>query len=371
MPSRLSSPPVMLPSWFSHLTPSAWRFHRAVAAHRAGHVPGRFTPMPAEAPPMPAREPLRIHVWTPRLLPSAFIHVGHVLPQLRAQAAAMGCPWQITSGTRLPEGAVDWLLCLKAVPPEAGCPVGRTVLLVNDDAHRIWGRLGRFGHVVSVSSPVLASLLGAVHPRAWFVEETEPPEQIEQGGRALEQGPPSARPSLLMWHGMRGSLDGLRGLRPVLEAFARETGVELAVVTDLPAGTERWGSLRVRYVPWSAGALAATAAQARAGIVPARPTVADSYLKSGGRQRCLFALGCPAMGDARSPDVSVFSEACGAPASRTRDEWLAALRQLWRDPARLDEIARRGHALVRDRYSATRTAAQWLWFFSGGAEGRL
>lgn len=281
----------------------------------------------------------------------------------------MSCPWQITSGSRLPDAPVDWLLCLKAVPPKGRCPVERTVLLVNDDTHRVWGRLQRFGHVVSVSSPVLASLLGTVHPRAWFVEETEPPEFIALGGRALEQRPPSVRPPLLVWHGMRGSLDGLNWLRPVLEAFAQEDVAELAIVTDLRAATEKWGSLRVRYVPWSGQALAETSAQARLGIVPARPTVADSYLKSAGRQRCLFALGCPAIGDIRSPDVVAFSKECGLPACHTAEEWLSALRQLWRQPALLDEIGCCGHALIRDRYTTVRTAAQWFWFFSGGAEG--
>ncbi|MFA5193507.1 MAG: glycosyltransferase, partial [Verrucomicrobiia bacterium] len=285
-------------------------------------------------------------------------------PLLREQAAALGLPWQITSGDRLPETPVDWLLCLKSVPPARFCPVERTMLLVPDDADRVWGRLQRFGHVVSVTSQTLASLLGAVHPRAWFMDETESPEWIEHGRRALGEASPSVRPPLLLWHGTDKSLDGLRTVRPVLEAFACETDVELVVLTDHAARMERWGRLPVRHVAWSPEALVALAAQARLSIAPARPTLADSYLKNAGRVRRLFAAGCPAIGDARVADVVEFSKACGAPIAQTHEQWLAALRQLWHEPARLDEIARSGHALICERYSTVRTAAQWLWFFS-------
>jgi hypothetical protein len=177
------------------------------------------------------------------------------------------------------------------------------------------------------------------------------------------KGVPLAR-TLILWHGNRRSLDGLYTLRPVLEAFAREEPVELAVLTDGRAQTERWGPLRVHRAAWSQEALADLAAQARLSVVPARPALADSYLKSAGRVRRLFAAGCPAIGDSRVQDVVEFGRACGAPVAKTGDEWLAAIRKLWHEPERLDEVARRGNALVRERYSTCRTAAQWIWFFS-------
>ncbi|MEW6669109.1 MAG: glycosyltransferase [Thermodesulfobacteriota bacterium] len=350
-------------SWLTRLLPAALRFRQALAAHYAGRLSGRFTPIPAGRPDAPNRQPLTIYFWTPHPWFSAVIHVDRVLPRLREQASELGLPWRIVSGHRLPEGPVDWLLCLKEVPPAGFCPVEHTVLLLPDDAGRVWGRLQRFGHVVSVTSGTLASLLGAVHPRVWFMEETEAPEWIERGRRALGQSPPSNRAPLLLWHGARESLDGLRLLRPVLEMFARETRVELAVLTDGATKTEQWGSLLVRHVAWSPEALAALAAQARLGVVPARPTLADSYLKSAGRLRRLFAAGCPAIGDSRVMDVAEFSRACGAPVAQTSDEWLAAIRQLWYDPARLDEIARCGHKRVGMYYTTDRTAAQWIWFF--------
>lgn len=361
----------MIRSLLARFSPTTRRFRQALQAHRDGRSQGRFTPMPAQMPATPLRRRLGIHFWAPKLQPSTFIHIEQVVPHLRRQARDAGLDWRITSGAALPEAPVDWLCCLKAVPPRSICSPAHTVLLINDDADRFWGHLDRFGHVVSVSSPVLASLLGTVHRRVWFVEETEPEPRIEAGALAVERCPPSARPPVLMWHGLRGSLDGLYRLRPVLETFARDVAVELAIVTDLKAMTKRWGSLKLRYVPWSVDALAATAAQARAGIVPARPTIADSYLKSAGRLRCLFALGCPAVGDARSPDVVAFSNACNLPAAHTGNQWLEALCGLWNNPLRLDEIARRGHALVSQRYATARTATQWLWFFSGGAEQPL
>jgi len=353
---------------FERFLPAALRFRRALAAHHAGRLAGCFTTVADKAQFGPPSRPLRIHFWTPHSWGSSAVHVERVLPDLRAQAAALDLSWHVTSGAELPPEPVDWLLCLKAVPPRGTCPSERTVLLLNDAAHRVWGHLGRFGHIVVVSSPALASLVGTAHPRVWFIEETEPAEAIAQGRRALDQAPPSTRAPVLLWHGESESLDGLTLLRDVLEAFARETDAEIAIVTNRAEGTEQWGALRVRYVAWSPEALATMAAKARLGIVPARPTLADSYLKSAGRLRRLLSLGCPAIGDARSPDVAEFSKACQLPAAKTSAEWLAALRQLWHDPVRLDEVAGRGHSLVSQQYSVARTSMQWLWFFAGGAE---
>lgn len=360
----------VLRSWSDRLLPARLRYRRALTAHHAGDLTGSFTEVPADRPGAFSTEPQSIHFWTPHAWPSTAIHVDRVLQHLRVEAEALGLRWRVTNGPDLPQQPVDWLLCLKTVPPPPRTGAKeRTVLLLNDDADRLWGQLGRFDHVVVVSSPVLAALVGSVHPHVWFVEETEPVVTIAQGDNALDRLPPSQRAPVLLWHGTKESLDGLLPLREVLDAFAQETGAALSIVTNRPAATEQWGALRVRYLPWSPQVLAAEAAQARLGIVPARPPLADSYLKSAGRLRCLLALGCPAIGDARSPDVVAFSAACDLPTANTGAEWLAALRQLWGDPSRLDAVARRGHALVRERYSAARTARQWLWFFAAaGAE---
>ncbi|PKN63210.1 MAG: hypothetical protein CVU57_20090 [Deltaproteobacteria bacterium HGW-Deltaproteobacteria-15] len=351
-------------SWLSRFLPAALRFRQALAAHYRGKLAGRFTSIPAAMPEALNRRPMTIYFWTPHPWFSTVIHVDQVLPALRNRAAELHLPWRILSGDRLPEAPVDWLLCLKKVPLAGFCPVEHTVLLLPDDADRVWGRLHRFGHVVSVTSRTLASLLGTVHPRVWFLEETESQEWIERGRRAIDETPPSSRMPMLLWHGTRESLEGLMRLRAELETFARETSVELVVLTSGKAQEEQWGHLRVRRMTWSPEALAALAAQARMGVVPARPTIADSYLKNGGRVRRLFAAGCPAIGDARVADVVEFSKACGAPVAQGGEEWLAAIRRLWQDPQRLDEIARSGHTLVQERYSTDRTAAQWIWFFS-------
>jgi hypothetical protein len=359
----------VLRSCFDRLLPAPFRYRRLLTAHHAGDRTGSFTAMPTEMPSAPNTEPLSIHFWTPHAWPSTAIHVGRVIEPLRAEAAALGLRWYITDGPNLPQQPVDWLLCLKTVAPRRTGANERTVLLLNDDADRLWDRLRRFDHVVVVSSPVLASLVGCVHPHVWYVEETEPVAAITEGANALERLPPSQRAPVLLWHGTKESLDGLLPLRDVLDAFAQDTGATLSIVTNLAETTEQWGAMRVRYIPWSPEALGTEAAQARLGIVPARPHLADSYLKSAGRLRCLLALGCPAIGDARSPDVVAFSAACGLPTAHTDAEWLAALRALWRDPSRLDAAARRGHALVRERYSADRTARQWLWFFGAAGTG--
>ena len=343
--------------------PGQRRFHRALAAHHAGNLTGQFLATPADLPRrVNTQEQLSIHFWTPHAWPSTVIHVDRILPQLRLEASGLGLQWKITSGPELPRHPVDWLICLKAVPPSRN-HAAQTVLLFPDDADRVWRQLQRFDHIIVPSSPVLASLIGSQHQRVWFMEETEAIDAIALGESAIEQLPPSKRTPILLWHGLREGLDGLFPLRDTLDAFAQKTDTKLVVVTNRAETTEQWGALSVRYVAWSPQTLAAMASQARLGIVPARPTLANSYLKSAGRVRRLFALGCPAIGDARSPDVVDFSRACDVPSATTPAEWLTALRQLWREPARLDEAVRCGHALVRERYSAPRTARQWISFF--------
>lgn len=354
----------MLRSWFDHVLPARVRYGRALAEHHAGRARSAFRSVRAEPPSGLDAPPLSIFFWTPHPWPSTDIHVGRVLPHLRALVSALGLPWRVGSGADLPREAVDWLLCMKAIPPSRPYAVERTVLMINDDADRIWHGLARFDHVVSVSSPVLASLIAGAHPRVWFIEESEADDAIAQGKQALKQRPPSQRKPLLLWNGTKESLEGLLPLREVLEAFAAETGARLSIVTNRPEGSEQWGALPVRHFAWSPQVLAEQAAQARTGIVPARPTVADSYLKSAGRLRCFYALGCPGIGDARSPDVAAFSNACDIPSAASPAEWLTALRQLWSDPVRLDAAATRGHALVSERFAASRTARQWLWFFA-------
>jgi hypothetical protein len=356
--------PTTLRTWFDHSIAGRIRFHRALTAHRAGRRAGHFSPMSTQAPERPSTKPLLIHFWTPFSWGSTVVHVDRMLPSLRQQAGALGLQWRITNGPDLPREPVDWLLCLKAVPPDQSASRTRTVLLLNDAADRLWSQLGHFDHIVVVSSPILASLVASVHPRVWFVEETETRDDIARGVHALSHLAPSKRAPNLLWHGEWESLDGLYPLRGALEAFSRETGATLWIVTNRSQGTEQWGPLRVHYLLWSPETLAIASAQARLGIVPARPTLADSYLKSAGRVRRLYALGCPAIGDARSPDVLAFSEACGAPSASMPAQWLSALSQIWNDRTRLDAVARRGHAVVKDKYCAERTAAQWLWFFS-------
>lgn len=354
----------MLRSWFDHVLPARVRYRRALAEHHAGRARSAFRSVSDEPSSGVKAAPLSIYFWTPHPWPSTEIHIGRVLPHLRAQVSALGLPWHIASGADLPREAVDWLLCMKAIPPSRRYAGERTVLMINDDADRIWRGLTHFDHVVSVSSPALASLIAGAHPRVWFIEETEADDAIAQGQQALKRRPPSQRTPLLLWHGTKESLDGLLPLREVLDAFAAETGAALSVVTNRPAEGERWGAMAVRYFAWSPPVLAEQAAQARTGLAPARPMVADSYLKSAGRLRYFYALGCPGIGDARSPDVVAFSKECGIPSASSPAEWLTALRQLWGDPARLDAAAVRGHTLVRERFAASRTARQWLWFFA-------
>jgi len=73
---------------------------------------------------------------------------------------------------------------------------------------------------------------------------------------------------------------------------------------------EHW---RVRYISWSEERWSRPRHKL-ALIVPARPPLGRLGISNppGGSVAC-SPLGCPQFGDARSPDVVAFSEACGLP----------------------------------------------------------
>ena len=173
--------------WFTRLLPAALQFRQALTAHHAGRLAGRFTLMPAETPRAPDRKPLRIHFWTPYSWSSTAIHVERVMPELRGQAIAADLPWRIAFGPRLPQTPVDWLLCLKAVPPKGLCPAERTVLLLTTTRIASGG-----GWTVSVTS---FRFLLRCWPRCWglFTRACGLPRRRNPQTPFSVAKPPSAR----------------------------------------------------------------------------------------------------------------------------------------------------------------------------------
>lgn len=336
------------------------RFHLALYATRLLPLP-RLPQPPPKPPEHPIVGARRIFYWTPADTAGANVIVHDIMPALHAAAARHAPDWSITAGESLPDGKFDALISFKAVPPvDARLRASQSILLICDQAEVFWQDIPAFDSVVATSSETFAALVRRRHPRVAFIPESEPLDYIECGAVNLRL-PPSQRPRELIWHGGHYSLGALLRLRPQLERWAKGREAALHIITGgAPASEERWGELRVQNSPWSKAHLKKVAARARLGFIPARPSLKNSWLKPASRVRCLFALGVPALGDSRVPDVCHFATACQAPVARSDGEWILRLEELWNAPTELDALAVRGHRAVADGWSANQTAFRWL-----------
>lgn len=336
------------------------RFHLALYRTRLLPLP-RLPQPPAMPPERPIPGTRRVCFWTPDDTAGANVIVHDIMPALRSAAAQHAPGWTITAGQTIPEGQLDALICFKAVPsPEARLRASQSILLICDQAEVFWRDIPGFDSVVATSAEPFAALLSRRHTRVTFIPESEPLDYIESGATNLRLTP-SQRPPELVWHGGHYSLGALLGIRPQLERWAKGREAILHIISGgAPASEERWGELRVHRSPWSKAHLKQVATRVRLGIIPARPSLKNSWLKPASRVRCLYALGVPAIGDSRVPDVCHFAAACRAPIAGTDAEWLLRLEELWNDPTELDALAVRGHRAVADGWSANQTAFRWL-----------
>ena len=308
----------------------------------------------------------RVFFWTPATTAGAQVIVHDIVPEIRRVVAERGLPWEVDYVAEIPAGAIDDLVCFKAVP-DAGQRgrSKRVIMLICDQADVFWRDLPLFDAVVATSSRPFARLVSARHPRVSFIGESEPEALIAWGAERL--GGDFAGRRELLWHGGAYSQNALLDLRSMLGELDLGPDARLHVVSGREAErTERWGRLAVRYSPWSIENLQAAAATARLGIVPARASLKSSWLKPASRVRRLFALGVPAIGDRRVPDVECFMAEFGGPVAAGVAEWRSVIRQCWSDEDGLRELAQRGHAAVAMGHSASRTARQWLNFLAAG-----
>ncbi len=339
------------------------RFYSALYAARLGFGRGGFAEIDKQ--PLSSAESapqgLRIHFWAPLPSPGANVIVHDMLPTLRDEIAQAGLDWVVTASEELPVTPVDWLVCFKAVPDRCkivGRP--RKVFLICDMKHYFWDGLKRFDSVVVAPSRTMAAMLGFGHREVSFLGESEPLDYVAWGEGNLKT-PPAERGNVLMWHGGKWSLPPLLEMRPALERFAATRDVELHVVSGQDeAREEAWGELTVKFLPWSKKQLFASASRARLGFVPAKSSVRLSWLKPASRVRCLYALGVPAIGDLRAPDVVEFLGEFGGPLAGDARAWSRQLATMWDAPEALRDLAIAGHEAVRDRHSTVQTARLWL-----------
>ncbi|MBI3881372.1 MAG: glycosyltransferase family 1 protein [Verrucomicrobia bacterium] len=310
---------------------------------------------------------LKIFFWAPTLTPGVELIIHDILPDLRREIAAAGLNWDVRVGEELPTDAVDWLISFKAVP-DAARVVGqpRQVLLICDIVAYFWEHRVEFDAIVCTSSRTLAAFFANGHRNVTFIGEAEAPEFVEPG-RANLARTPGERGPVLMWHGGPYSMDALLEIRPQLERLAATREMELHLVSgQKPASEENWGRLKVKRLPWSKEQLVRTAAIARLGLAPARASLRASWVKPGSRIRRLYALGVPAIGDARVPDAAQFLGEFGGPVACNSAEWEKLLGELWDAPEKLRALAAAGQRAVTERHSTHQTAWQWMRYFAEG-----
>jgi hypothetical protein len=308
---------------------------------------------------------LRVHFWTPGVTAGSMFIVDNVMPRIQAEADRLNFKWTVTQGPDLPKHEVDRLICFKATPPAhkiVGNP--QKIMLICDQAEVHWKDLPTFDEIVTTSSKPFARVVAWRHAKVFFISEFEPDEHLAFGEENLATSV-ADRENVLLWHGGKHSLMALEAMRPVLESWARTNSARLHVVCGPePERRENWGPLEVCFFPWSPEQMRRSAKVARLGIVPAKRRLKLSWLKPASRVRCLYALGVPAIGDRRAPDVQEFNKPFGGPSASGHPQWRSQLQKLWNDPAELQRLATAGHVQVQKSGTAEIAARKWIRFLA-------
>lgn len=305
---------------------------------------------------------LKIFFWIPENTSGSRIIVEDIYSDLVKALNDNYLDWDVSISRTLPSSVVDYLICFKAIPDIkiiSGSP--KLIMLICDQAEIFWDDLPKFDALIATSSIAFAKLIANKNKNVYFIGESESHKNIAIGGENLAT-PPSSRPPNLMWHGGEYSLKSLYDLRPVLEDFASRHNVNLQIVSGntLPQQYQ-WGKLNVTHLPWSINTILETAKKSRLGIIPSRGALRTSFLKPASRVRCLYALGVPAIGDQRVPDVVDFMSEFKGPMAKTHDEWLYSIEKIWNSKD-IDSLAQKGWNVVDKKYSSKHTANQWINF---------
>ncbi|MBG88489.1 MAG: hypothetical protein CMO80_16535 [Verrucomicrobiales bacterium] len=345
------------------------RFYLSLYLSRAGVRNGRFTELSGrlESPDAYGSKGRRVFFWTPSATAGARVIVHDVLPGIISKVNDLGLDWEVSAGATVPDGKLDDLICFKAVPDaDQRTRSGRVVMLICDQADAYWPHLSSYDALVATSSHPFAQLVALRNPNTFYIGESEPPELVDAGVDLLKDIDFTPRRHLV-WHGGAYSLGALRDLQPVLSKMDFGSDAALRIVSGTgPERSEQWGRLKVDYIPWAVESLQRVAATARLGLVPARPSLKNSWLKPASRVRRLFGMGVPAIGDGRVPDVKKFMEHFDGPLAANTTQWASTIKQLWNSPETLANLAKAGHEVVKEHYTTRRTAVQWLNFLRQG-----
>jgi glycosyltransferase involved in cell wall biosynthesis len=286
-----------------------------------------------------------------------------MLSELQKKLKLLSLPWDVSFSNNYPEEEVDYLICFKSQPPKNLIGNPRIILSICDEGENFWTDLYKYHAVVVSSSRPFYNLIKKNNQNTFFIGEAESEKNISFGFENLKKIP-SSKLYNLYWHGGPNSLSGLLPLKPHLIALAKEYSINLHIVSGhKPNSQYKWGPLTVIHRPWSMNNMRVTARKCALGIVPSRGTLRTSFLKPASRIRALYALGVPAIGDSRVPDVVEFTSHFGGPLARTPKEFIEKIKMFFDNPKRLNEISLKGHETVSKKYSTKLSANQWINFF--------
>ena len=286
-----------------------------------------------------------------------------IFSELQKKIKLLSLPWDISFNNNYPENKVDYLICFKSEPPKNSIGNPRVILSICDEGENFWNVLNQYHAIVVSSSRPFYNLIKKNNPNTFFISEAESEKNISFGLENLKKLP-STKLYNLYWHGGPNSLSGLLPLKPYLIKLAKKYSINLYIVSGhKPEQHYKWGSLTVIHRPWSIMNMKVTARKCALGIIPSRGTIRTSFLKPASRVRALYALGVPAIGDSRVPDVVEFASHFGGPIAKNPKEFIEKIEMFFNNPKMLNEISLKGHETVSKKYHNKLSANQWISFF--------
>jgi len=283
--------------------------------------------------------------------------------ELQKKIKLFSLPWDLVFSNSYPKNKVDYLICFKSHPPKDLIGNPKIILSICDEGENFWNYLDQFEAVVVSSSRPFYNLVKKNNPNTFFIGEAESEKNISAGLENLKKLP-STKLNNLYWHGGPNSLSGLLPLKPYLIELAKKYSIYLYIVSGhKPEHHYKWGSLTVIHRPWSTNNMKVTARKCALGFIPSRGTLRTSFLKPASRIRALYALGVPAIGDSRVPDVVEFASHFGGPLAKNPKEFIEKIEIFFNNPKRLNEISLKGHETVSKKYHNKLAANQWINFF--------
>lgn len=255
----------------------------------------------------------------------------------------------------------DCLLYFKSLPKLFEIDRFRRLgLIICDQLDAFWDRLDNFDFVVVTSSPELCQLVSTKTQRVYFIPEFEPFRLFKYGSDQIRKDVNMSKD--IMWHGGLYSLSELDGVIPIVAELADLVGgLRLWIIGGaMKKRVEKFGLLSVEYRPWSESNLIEASQNSRLGLIPARKSLKNSYLKPAARIRRLNSLGVISIGDRRVPEVRRLSAHTGQPIVDYSKLCVDLLLRIYSDTPEINRLRRSSFEFVRRYHNPEITLNRWV-----------